>query len=81
MREGEPVTTNRRLLFAMAVGLGTILSTMTLSIVNVSLPSIAEAFGVDLPTVSWVVLVYFATVSGLHLSVGRLADGLGRIAT
>jgi EmrB/QacA subfamily drug resistance transporter len=69
----------RRLLTATIVtGLGVSLSTLTASIVFVSLPSLATAFAVDLGTVQWVVMAYFIAVSSLHLSMGRIADLLGR---
>ena len=44
----------------------------------VALPVMADDFGVDLATVQWVGLAFFAGVSSLHLSAGRLADLLGR---
>ncbi len=70
----------RRLLVATIVtGLGVSMSTLTASIVFVSLPSLATAFEVDLGTVQWVVMAYFIAVSSLHLSMGRIADLLGRL--
>lgn len=69
----------RRLVAAIIVtGLGVTLSTLTASIVFVSLPSLETAFGVDRATVQWVVMAYFIAVSSLHLSMGRIADLLGR---
>jgi EmrB/QacA subfamily drug resistance transporter len=44
------------------------------SIVNISLPTIADAFDIDLGAVSWVVMAYLLVISGLMLAVGRLGD-------
>ncbi len=60
------------------MGMGTFLSTVTLSMVAVALPTMATDFGVDFATVQWVVVGYFATVTSLHLTMGRLADIFGR---
>jgi EmrB/QacA subfamily drug resistance transporter len=75
----EPRMSRGRLLAAtLVVGMGVTLSTLTASIVFVSLPSLAEAFSVELATVQWTVMAYFIGVSSLHLSVGRIADLFGR---
>ena len=68
----------RLLAATLAIGMGVTLSTLTASIVFVSLPSLAEAFSVELVTVQWAVMAYFICVSSLHLSVGRIADLFGR---
>ena len=46
--------------------------------VAVALPSIADYFSTDLPTVQWVVLGYALTISALLLPMGRLSDIVGR---
>lgn len=61
-----------------AVGMGIFLATIDGSIVNIALPTLAQAFRTDFPTVSWVVLAYLLTVATLLLSVGRLADMKGK---
>lgn len=60
------------------VALGTFMSTLDSSIVNVSLPVILRYFRSDLATVQWVVLAYLLTITSLLLSFGRLADIWGR---
>ena len=75
---GAEMTSKRRIVVTLVIGMATFLSTVTASMVNVSLPTLANEFAVDLPTVQWVVLAYFATVASLHISVGRLADLMGR---
>ena len=74
----QNISAGRRLGVTLVVGMGTILSTVTASMINVSLPTMADDFGVDITTVQWVVLGFFAAVSSLHLTMGRLADLLGR---
>jgi MFS family permease len=44
------------------------------SVVNTMLPLLTQAFGSDVATVEWVVVIYLLTVSGLLLGVGRLGD-------
>lgn len=61
-----------------AVGMGVFLATIDGSIVNVALPTLERAFSTDFPTVQWVVLAYLLTVTTLLLSVGRLADMIGK---
>jgi EmrB/QacA subfamily drug resistance transporter len=61
-----------------AVGMGVFLATIDGSIVNVALPTLVDSFGTVLATVQWVVLAYLLTVTTLMLSVGRLADMIGK---
>ena len=61
-----------------AVGMGVFLATIDGSIVNVALPTLERAFITDFSTVQWVVLAYLLTVTTLLLSVGRLADMIGK---
>lgn len=61
-----------------AVAMGTFLSTIDGSIVNVAMPTLTHAFGTQFSTVQWVVLAYLLTVTTLMLSVGRLADMIGK---
>ena len=46
--------------------------------VNVALPTIAEHFHTDLPTVQWVIIGYALTISATLLPMGRVSDMLGR---
>jgi EmrB/QacA subfamily drug resistance transporter len=61
-----------------AVALGTFASVINHGSVNVALPTIAEHFGTDLPTVQWVVVAEMLTISALLLPMGRLSDLIGR---
>ncbi len=60
------------------LALGTIMATLDISVVNIALPTLARAFRVSLTTVEWVVLAYVVTITGLLLTLGRLADRVGR---
>ncbi|HZK56284.1 MAG TPA: MFS transporter [Desulfosporosinus sp.] len=60
------------------VSVGTFMSTLDSSIVNVALPTISGKFQEDLSTLQWVVTAYLLTISSLLPVFGRLADLLGR---
>jgi len=61
-----------------AVGMGVFLSTIDISIVNVSLPTMETSFQTDFALVQWVALSYLLTVTTLMLGIGRLADIYGK---
>ena len=60
------------------LALGTIMATLDISVVNIALPTLARAFRVPLTTIEWVVLAYVVTITGLLLTLGRVADVVGR---
>jgi EmrB/QacA subfamily drug resistance transporter len=55
-----------------------LLPSLGISIANVALPTLAEAFGASFQQVQWVVLAYLLATTTLIVSVGRLGDILGR---
>ena len=61
-----------------ALALGTLMATLDISIVNIALPTLSRTFHAPLTTVEWVVLAYVVTITGLLLTLGRVADRLGR---
>ncbi len=61
-----------------AVALGTFMSTLDSSIVNVALPTLQHTFGVSVTTIGWVSLAYLLTLTLLLLPFGRLGDRIGR---
>ncbi len=64
--------------FALAAP-GAFMTTLDSSIVNISLPSIARAFGVPLNgAVEWIIIGYLVVIAGVLLTAGRLADMIGR---
>ncbi|EDX0373526.1 MFS transporter [Salmonella enterica] len=60
-----------------AAYLGTFLSTLDLSIVNVALPTLQKVFHSELGGLQWVINVYAICLSSLMLSAGSLGDKYG----
>jgi drug resistance transporter, EmrB/QacA subfamily len=60
------------------VSIGTFMSTLDSSIVNVALPTISGDLHTDLSTLQWTVSAYLLTISSLLPVFGRTADLLGR---
>lgn len=56
------------------LALGVLMSTLDSSIVNISLPTLVEAFDTNFATVQWVVLSYVLVLTSLMLVVARLGD-------
>ena len=61
-----------------ALSLCILLSALGISIANVALPTIAEAFDAPVRHVQWIILAYLLAVTTMIVSVGRLADVAGR---
>ena len=61
-----------------AIAVGTFISVVGHGSVLVALPSIAEHFNTDLPTVQWVIIVETLAIAVLLLPMGRLGDQIGR---
>jgi EmrB/QacA subfamily drug resistance transporter len=71
-------TPNKWAIFGL-VSVGTFMTTIDASIVNIALPSIANAFGLpDSGPVEWVVIGYLVVIAATLLSFSRLADIYGR---
>jgi hypothetical protein len=63
------------------VAIGVFMATLDPSIVTISLPTVARAFGVPLSSlVEWVIIVYLVTTVAVLLTAGRLADMIGHKA-
>lgn len=60
------------------VSIGTFMSTLDSSIVNVALPTISGKLNTNLSTLQWVVTAYLLTITSLLPLFGRIADLLGR---
>ena len=60
------------------VGIGVLLGTIDGSIVNVALPTLVRELHTQFAAVQWVVLAYLLTIATLMLSIGRLADMVGK---
>ena len=73
-RRKEP--TPRTALGMAVVGLGVSVVPLDTS-VNIALPAITGAFGLDLASIQWIVVCYVLTYSGLMLVCGKLGDLFG----
>ena len=60
-----------------AIAIGTLGSVVDHGSVNVALPTIADHFDTNIPTIQWVILGYALTITALLLPMGRLADIVG----
>ena len=61
------------------VAVGVFMCTLDSSIVNVSLPAIARHFGVPVNAeAEWVIIAYLVVIASTLLTIGRLADRVGR---
>ncbi|HEY4385513.1 MAG TPA: MFS transporter [Ktedonobacteraceae bacterium] len=61
------------------VALGGFMTTLDASIVNIGLPAIAHTFGVGVSgAIEWVITGYLLVLAALLLTLGRLADLVGR---
>ena len=69
---------SRKWLVMSALGMGIFLATIDGSIVNVALPTLVTQFNARFEVVQWVVLGYLLTLATLMLSIGRLADMVGK---
>lgn len=73
----EPAKTNAvatKWLVMAGVGMGVLMATLDSSIVNISLPTLVEAFHTDFATVQWVVISYLVVITSLMLGAARLGD-------
>ena len=61
-----------------SLSLSMLLSSLGISIANVGLPTLAQAFSASFQQVQWVVLAYLLAITTLIVSVGRLGDITGR---
>ncbi len=64
---------HQRLLLAV-IAVGMFLDGLDGSIVTIILPQIADSFGTDTGTVSWVIITYLLMMAGLILIIGKTAE-------
>src|SRR5216683_2001890 len=77
-RPGGVGLPNRWAVLAL-VALGTFMTTLDTSIVNISLPSIARTFQTPIGgAVEWVIIAYLVVIAATLLTFGRLSDLVGR---
>ncbi len=65
---------DRKWWILLSVGIGTFMSALDGSVVNISLPVIRQSFESNVAQVEWIVTVYLLVLSGLLLTFGRLGD-------
>ena len=68
----------RRRALVLAVNLGSFITILDISIVNVALPTMQAALRIDMAGLQWVVDAYALFLSAFMLSAGPLADRYGR---
>jgi EmrB/QacA subfamily drug resistance transporter len=73
-----PVDFSRKWHAMAAVSTGVFLATVDGSIINVSLPAIAQSLHTEFAVVQWVVLAYLLTITCTMAGIGRLADMVGK---
>ena len=61
----------------ITASLGTFMSTMDVSITNISFPILTSVFDTQITTVMWVALAYTLTATTLMLTLGKVADQIG----
>ena len=61
-----------------SLSLAMLLPSLGISIANVGLPTLAEAFAAPFGQVQWIVLAYLLATTTLIVSIGRIGDMIGR---
>src|SRR3954466_1005402 len=69
---------DRKWLTLVAVAAGIFMLLLDVTIVNVALPDIRQAFHASLSDLQWVIDAYALTLAALQLTAGSLADRFGR---
>ena len=62
----------------VSLSLAMLLSSLSTSIANVTLPALVQAFAAPFEAVQWVVVAYLMTITLVIVGVGRLGDVAGR---
>ncbi|MBN1959811.1 MAG: MFS transporter [Deltaproteobacteria bacterium] len=71
----EPASSPSNKWFVLfAIGVGTFMSALDSSIVNMLLPVLRQTFHTNVAAIEWVTTVYLFVVSGVLLTFGRLGD-------
>jgi EmrB/QacA subfamily drug resistance transporter len=75
---GRRASTNKWAVLGLVV-VGTFMTTLDTSIVNISLPSIARTFHTPFGgAVEWVIIAYLVVIAASLLPIGRVSDLIGR---
>ena len=68
---------SKQLLIVIVISLGSFMAGLDVTIVNIALPTISEAFNVSTVTVSWVINAYLIVLVSLLLASARIGDKKG----
>lgn len=68
---------NRTALMLLPIAIGTFMSALDTSVVNIALPIVQSDFRVAVSTVEWVITAYLLVISSMLLTFGRLSDLYG----
>lgn len=68
---------SKQLLIVLVISLGSFMAGLDVTIVNIALPTISEAFNVSTVTVSWVINAYLIVLVSLLLASARMGDKRG----
>lgn len=74
MPDKQEAFTREHYIVLLIIAFAALMGTLDSTIVNISLPTIASSFGVDISIVSWVVLAYLLILAGLLLVFGKIGD-------
>lgn len=74
----EAENTSSVILSMLGVNMMVLMATLDMSIVNVSLPTLATTLGADFTAIQWVVLSYVLVVACLLMLISRLGDMKGK---
>ncbi len=72
---------NHKWLAMVGIGMGVLMATLDISIVNIALPTLMQELRVGLATVEWVILSYALMITSFLLSMARLGDMIGKKKT
>jgi EmrB/QacA subfamily drug resistance transporter len=62
----------------ITVAMGSLMSTMDFSIINIAFPTLTKTFNTSLPTVMWTTLAYILMSTSSMMVLGKISDLLGR---
>jgi EmrB/QacA subfamily drug resistance transporter len=67
----------KTIIVVLVVAIGTFMSSLDSSVINLVTPMIKNDFGVSLSTIEWIVTAYLLVISSLLLTFGRISDLYG----
>jgi EmrB/QacA subfamily drug resistance transporter len=79
MKSPAPQRSSHKYVIMVIVLTGVLMSVLDGIVVNIALPTITEAFHVDLGLSQWSITGYMVTLTALLLFFGRLSDSTGKV--